>query len=345
MAKKKSEKLSEGMKSESKPKASTKKRSIWKWVLLIVLAVIILTIGTFAVGIYGFSWQNKPTKAMVKAIPYPCVLMLDKYFPYVHEIRLSSVWSELDSVEKYFNEFQKLDLTKPENKDQLEKIRFQIEDQMINNKIIGEQAKVYGVKVDQKAIDEEHKKIVDANGGEAKVKETIDKYYGWTVDQFKEKIREELLRQNLQKKVSSDEGLNADAKKKAEDVLAQVNKNSDQFAELAKKYSQDEQTASQGGDLGTFGKDKMVPEFEKAAFALQPGQISGLVKTDYGYHIIKVNSNDGNQINASHILIKTKSFNDWLADKKKEAKIWEFYKEPKATQTQQQPQTQPQTQQ
>jgi parvulin-like peptidyl-prolyl isomerase/Tfp pilus assembly protein PilF len=60
------------------------------------------------------------------------------------------------------------------------------------------------------------------------------------------------------------------------------------FPELATKYSQDTGSAEQGGDLGFFSRGRMVPEFEAAAFALQIGETSGIVETDYGYHIITV---------------------------------------------------------
>ena len=79
----------------------------------------------------------------------------------------------------------------------------------------------------------------------------------------------------------------AAVKKQAEDLLAQIKKGAS-FEELAKKNSQDEASAAKGGDLDFFNKGQMVPEFDKAAFSLPLGQLSDLVKTSFGYHIIKV---------------------------------------------------------
>jgi peptidyl-prolyl cis-trans isomerase D len=78
------------------------------------------------------------------------------------------------------------------------------------------------------------------------------------------------------------------ARAKAEDLLKQI-KNGANFADLAKKNSEDPGSAKQGGELGWFEHGRMVPEFDKAAFALnQKGQLSDLVKTTYGFHIIQL---------------------------------------------------------
>jgi parvulin-like peptidyl-prolyl isomerase len=82
----------------------------------------------------------------------------------------------------------------------------------------------------------------------------------------------------------------ADAKLKAraDSLLAAIRKNGGDFTALAKRFSQEPGAEQSGGDLGWFGHGRMVKEFEKAAFALKPGEISAVVQTQFGYHIIKL---------------------------------------------------------
>jgi len=84
-----------------------------------------------------------------------------------------------------------------------------------------------------------------------------------------------------------DPSKDAEVRAKAEQVLKQIQAGGD-FAELARKYSEDTGSAQQGGNLGPFTRGRMVREFENVAFSLKPGEVSGLVRTQFGYHIIKV---------------------------------------------------------
>lgn len=81
----------------------------------------------------------------------------------------------------------------------------------------------------------------------------------------------------------------------------------EKFSMLAKLYSQDPGSAAKGGELGFFGRGDMVSEFETAAFALKPGEVSPIIETEYGFHILQLIERRGNTINARHILLQPKT--------------------------------------
>lgn len=87
-----------------------------------------------------------------------------------------------------------------------------------------------------------------------------------------------------------------EARSKAEQILEEVRKNPEQFAELAKKHSQDPGSAQNGGDLGMFGRGVMVKSFDDAVFSMAPGAISDLVESEFGYHIIKLTEISGEAV-------------------------------------------------
>jgi foldase protein PrsA len=117
---------------------------------------------------------------------------------------------------------------------------------------------------------------------EAYYEENIDSYY---VDEAK---ASHILISTVDENGDSlSEDKKLDALKQAQAVLYMAN-SGEEFALLAQQYSQDEASAESGGDLGYFEKGDMVSEFEDAAFALEIGEISDIVESEYGYHIIKL---------------------------------------------------------
>ena len=117
--------------------------------------------------------------------------------------------------------------------------------------------------------------------------EELDRYYKRNLDQYE--IKEQVKARHILLRVAkdADEKTVEKRKKLAEDILKQLKDGAD-FAKLAKLYSDDKGTAEKGGELGYFPAGVMVSEFEKAAFALRPGQLSDVVRTPFGFHIIKV---------------------------------------------------------
>jgi peptidyl-prolyl cis-trans isomerase D len=116
--------------------------------------------------------------------------------------------------------------------------------------------------------------------------DTLRDYYNAHIDDYKveNRVHAEHI---LFKTVGKTDAEVAEIRKKAEDVLQQAKRGAN-FEDLAKKYSEDDGSKTKGGDLGWIVDGQTVPEFQQAAFSLPKGSISDLVKTQYGFHIIKV---------------------------------------------------------
>ena len=116
--------------------------------------------------------------------------------------------------------------------------------------------------------------------------DALHAYYNAHMDQYKVENRAH-VEHILFKTIGKTDAEIAEIRQKAEEVLKKA-KGGANFEDLAKKYSEDDATKPKGGDLGWIVEKQTVPEFEQAAFSVPKGQISDLVKTQYGFHIIKV---------------------------------------------------------
>jgi peptidyl-prolyl cis-trans isomerase SurA len=167
----------------------------------------------------------------------------------------------------------------------IEKIKRKLQDPVRKNLMINklEQKKFGDVDASRKEVEKFFDTYKDSIGV---IPEKVDIAHIFMVPKLSEKAKEKY-------------------KAKAEAILDSLRHGAD-FAEMAKKYSEDPGSASEGGDLGWVGKGAFYPEFEAAAFALKPGQISNVVETPVGYHIIQLLGKRGDKIHTRHILIKFK---------------------------------------
>lgn len=219
-------------------------------------------------------------------------------------------------------EYEKF-LTGPDKEIKIKELKEKIIEQMIDEKILIQEGKRKKIKVNNKEIQDGMEEIKKRFATEEEYNKELAKQ-GLSGEKFKEQVKEQLIviklidqevkaqvvspadseiedfyKQNEAEMVEPeqvrvrhilikvDENTNKEeALKRIKEILKEAKKGKTSFAELAKKYSED-LSAPKGGDVGFFIRGQMVRKFEEVAFALQVGEISDVVETEYGYHIIQ----------------------------------------------------------
>lgn len=125
--------------------------------------------------------------------------------------------------------------------------------------------------------------------------ETLKKYYSENEARYTTPEERRASHILIKAEAGATEDARAKARARAEALLAEVRRNPASFAEVARKNSEDPGSAQSGGDLDFFGRGAMVKPFEDAAFALKPGEISDVVTSDFGYHVIQVTAVRGGE--------------------------------------------------
>lgn len=337
--------------NEGKTKISSllKKKNVKIFIIAaaIVLVIIIGSIAILGVGIYKYAWTSgggilqKIAATAQNNLPFPIAAVNTTHYDWKNPqgifafnfIAISEWEKNVNSLKRYY-EKEGVDFSTEEGKKQLDSIRGAVLDKMVMDKVVSGLAQEKDIKITEADIKVEMDNAVNVFGSLDELTKIIQEMYGWNLEDFKNNILVPYLEQKkLLEKIYDAEKENADAKKRAEEVLARAKMPDADFAALAREYSDDFFTRDQGGDLGTFGLGVMNQSFEDAAFALKVGEISDLVETPYGYHIIKVEDRGrldtgGEQIRARHILIQTQDpnewFEKWLSEQKEKAKIYKF---------------------
>jgi peptidyl-prolyl cis-trans isomerase C len=136
----------------------------------------------------------------------------------------------------------------------------------------------------------------------------INDFYTKNPDKFQEPEAVHVAHILIRVPENADAAAKAKAKAEATSVLAELKKGGD-FAALAKQHSQDPGSAANGGDLGFVPRGQTVPAFEQAAFALKPGQLSGVVESPFGFHIIKMIAHrDGRKVPLEEVKTQLQQF-------------------------------------
>lgn len=227
-------------------------------------------------------------------------------------------------------------------------------DTLISKKIIELEAKNQNIKVTDEDLDKELDKLAAYYGGRQAFEQSLA-MYNMTLDDVKKDLSAQVQLKKLMKEkiavtdkeiedyfngnsdmFAQGEKIKAshilvDSEEKALEVKGLLDEGQD-FADLAQKYSTDASNKDQGGDLGLFGKGDMTAAFETAAFSLPAGEISEPVKTEYGYHIIKVTeiipaqpaTLAGSKAEIEDILLEQKmgaEYNTWIAEQYEKYKV------------------------
>ena len=232
----------------------------------------------------------------------------------------------LDQAKKEYEQHFHVDFNSDQGKKMLSGMKDSIVHQLINQKLLMLEAQKRGLKASDAEIELKLATIKKSFPNDDAFNKVISQY-GLTLPELKQQIAKEIVVEKLQNDVTKDIQVtdaqvaafyhknlqmfthgaevharhilvkfDPNAKDKAKDearALAKIQeiqaklKAGAKFSQLAEQYSDDPGSKAQGGDLGFFARGQMVPQFEKAAFSLKDGQISGPVKTIYGYHLIK----------------------------------------------------------
>lgn len=305
-------------------KGSITKKGIGAKIVFFSIIVCFLFLVGFGAYLYYFKPLNLQTEFITKIIPYPVALVNFQPISYFDWQNQVVMMQNFYAKQKNSNP----SLAAPTGNE----IESNILNKLIDQKLTAQLAKKYSLSVSPREISQQTEILSEQIGSRQSLQDQLMNLYNWTLIDFSKAIIEPMLLKNkLAMAIMADDQLNLEARQKAQAVLDKVKNNGADFSDLAKQYSEDI-TSLQGGDMGYFSRGQMTPEFENAAFALNVGEVSGIIKSQFGYHIIKVEekladeAGQTTQIRARQILIRGHDLATYLAQLKTNSNIWQLIK-------------------
>jgi parvulin-like peptidyl-prolyl isomerase len=271
--------------------------------IFVITAVVFFTYSLL--GLYRFENTSTFMYRITQILPFPVARAEGQFVTY------ESYLFELRHYMHYYETQQKLNFEDEEGKAQFEEFKKQAMDQVINDAYVKKIAKEKGITVSSQEVDNEIAVVKEQSrlGTSDQVFEDVLRdFWGWSVNDFKRSLRSQLLA----RKVAS--ALDTEAKAKANLALDEIKAGAD-FAEVAKKYSEDEGTREAGGDFGVLIDESsrdMTPKVTAAIFSQEAGQVSEVIDTGYSLEIIKTLGFEGDKARAAHIQINFKDISEYI---------------------------------
>lgn len=310
------------------PSASRPRRRI----LWIAAGASVALAALFGFCLYRYQWRGGVAEVVTKVLPYPAAIVDGRV------IRYSDFQDDLTVLERFYQ--SQRDSAAPGSVFPSEaEMKQRVLDQLIKDQLAEELAARYSIVVTSDDVAKAYDTTIldqaalGTPSGKAKAEsraaDTLRQMYDLRPSQFKTDILQPfLVRQKLQTAIQDDETLNAENRKKAEAALAEL-KAGKPFKDVALAYSEDPSVSSTGGDRGMIGSGLLPPEVEAAAFALKPGETSGVVKSAFGYHVLRVTDRQEDKgkvvkVHLYEILVRPIQLDDYLEAQKKSASIITF---------------------
>lgn len=284
------------------------KHKIVLWSVAIFIAVLVAFSAYCTLALYKLQTTSGFVYKVTEVIPFPIARKGNSFIAYENYL------FELRHYMHYYTVQQKLDFNSQAGKDQLAQFKKQALQKVINDAYIKQLAAQNNISVSNQEVNDQITLLKNENrlGSSDKVFEDVLKdYWGWSVNDFKRSLQEQLL---AQKVVFA---LDTTTQKKAKSISEQLEHGAD-FGTLAKQYSDDLASKSSGGDLGQVDKTSRLlsPQAVEALFSLKSGKTSGVINTGYSLEIVKNIETKGHKIHAAHIVLNFKDISSYLNDLK-----------------------------
>lgn len=290
------------------------------------LALVVLFFGVSSILVYGFDLKKGWLEKMKQVIPFPAAMVEDKKWISIAEFSENS-----GSVRRFYEnqDFSqvglRVDFNTPDGQKRLRIREKEVLEKMIEDKAILILAEKEGIEVTEKDLEDNVDKKLDEYGNRDNVKEELMRLYGWTIEDFKEKIvRPSLYRERLTKVYEEKYQDTEAARKKIEEAENLIAKKEKTFSEAVSRFSEGS-TAEAGGELGWFKKDQIIPEIAEKIFSLKKGERSPVLESQLGFHIVEMEekkTEGGDElVRIRQIFSAKKTFAQWVGEQMKGMRI------------------------